>query len=81
VRFELLKTAGYCFSSQRMTLPDGTTSEVVSVAMDELLALDLGMIDLAGCRFLALAPLWWVAEQHARLRADRARCAQIVAHA
>jgi len=81
VRFELLKTAGYSFSSRRMTLPDGTTSEVVTAAMDELLILDPGMIDPAGCRFLALPPLWWVAEQRARLRADRVRCAQLVAHA
>jgi len=81
LRFELLKTAGYSFSSRRMALPDGTTSEVVTAAMDDLLILDPGMVDPAGCFFLALPPAWWVVEQRARLRADTARCEQIIAHA
>jgi hypothetical protein len=81
VRFELLRSAGYTFSSRRMALPDGMTSEVVTAAMDDLLALDPGMVDPAGCFFLALPPAWWVVEQRARLRADTARCEQIITHA
>ncbi len=81
VRFELLKSAGYSFSSRRIASPDGTTSEVVTATLDEVLALDPGMVDPAGCCFLALPPAWWVVEQRARLRADRVRCEQIVTHA
>jgi hypothetical protein len=62
-RFELLKTAGYHFATQR------TSAGMVATAyLPELFRVDPGMVDPSGVYFVALASKSWLAEQENSLR-------------
>jgi hypothetical protein len=61
---ELLRSAGYAWSSQRF--PEGS---LVTAYLPELFRLDPGMVDPSGARFVVLAPSAWCAEQRANVDA------------
>src|SRR6266545_3442044 len=80
-RYELLRSAGYTYTSRRCVLDNDQVGEIVVASQDDLLVLDPGLIDPDGCSFLALPPAWWVERERAAIRADYNRCTQIAAHA
>lgn len=64
-RFELLRSAGYSYTSRRVALPDGTNGETVIAALDDLIEVDPGLIAPEGIRFLALPDNHYDDCQHA----------------
>ena len=79
-RFELLRSAGYTYTTRRIVLPDDSNGEIVIASLDDLLGIDPGLIAPEGIRFLALPPRWWVDQERDTLRMDRAMGSEIVQH-
>lgn len=79
-RFELLRSAGYSFTSSTMGLPDGNIGEVVTAALDSIMVLDPGLLDPETVSFLALPPRWWVETEQAAFRSDTAAVHAVVDH-
>ena len=77
-RMELLKSAGYSALWQRGCGAD--RASVTTLYQPALTALDPGLIDPTGVRFLCLPPVWWVAREAAALRTDSAQCHALVQH-
>lgn len=77
---ELLRSAGYRYSWQYLTL-DNQRCAVMTAFLPDLCQFDPGLVDPTVVRFVMLPPRWWVDEQVATLTADAALRADILAHA
>lgn len=74
MRFEVMRSAGYEFVTQRTT----TGASTCTIYQPDLVALNPGMIDPAGVQFLCLTPGWWAAEQAQRIRTNYTTLAALV---
>lgn len=77
---ELLRSAGYRYSWQYLTL-GGQRCAVLTAFLPDLCQFDPGLVDPDRVAFVMLPPRWWVDGQGAALREDHALCADVLAHA